>query len=301
MKTEVKVGFFVFFSFLILIFSIAYLGRSSFSSEGKEYMTSFKFLNDLKQGAEIKFAGGIVIGYVKEIKMVDQKIQIKLWIQKDFKIFSNMKLTVLGEGFLGEKYVNVEEEEDFPEEIIELSEGAILPGEKPVSFDEVLKETKRIGQKLSETLDNINFILGGVTRRKDVERITLGAIKLLKETEDIIAGNKENINTIIKEVVLSIKQANAMLSQEMPTLMRNANSSLLRVAQEATGLMQEVKGVLMLVKSGQGVAGKLLVDQKLARDLEETILNLKKISESLLSNPLLRDERKKEPFYWDRK
>ncbi|PKL13841.1 MAG: hypothetical protein CVV50_03050, partial [Spirochaetae bacterium HGW-Spirochaetae-6] len=251
MKTEVKVGFFVFFSFLILIFSIAYLGRSSFSSEGKEYMTSFKFLNDLKQGAEIKFAGGIVIGYVKEIKMVDQKIQIKLWIQKDFKIFSNMKLTVLGEGFLGEKYVNVEEEEDFPEEIIELSEGAILPGEKPVSFDEVLKETKRIGQKLSETLDNINFILGGVTRRKDVERITLGAIKLLKETEDIIAGNKENINTIIKEVVLSIKQANAMLSQEMPTLMRNANSSLLRVAQEATGLMQEVKGVLMLVKSGQ--------------------------------------------------
>lgn len=301
MKTEIKVGFFVFFSFLILIFSIAYLGRSSFSSEGKEYVTSFKFLNDLKQGAEIKFAGGIVIGYVKEIKMVEQKIRIKLWIQKDFKVFSNMKLTVMGEGFLGEKYVNVEEEEDFAEEVIELSEGAILLGEKPVSFDEVLKETQRIGQKLSETLDNVNFILGGVTRRKDVERITLGAIKLLKETEDIIAGNKENINTIIKEVVLSIKQANAMLSQEMPTLMRNANSSLLRVAQEATGLMQEVKGVLALVRSGQGVAGKLLVDQRLARDLEETILNLKKISESLLSNPLLRDERKKEPFYWDRK
>jgi ABC-type transporter Mla subunit MlaD len=302
MKTEIKVGFFVFFSFLILVFSIVYLGRSTFSAVGKEYEVTFNFLNDLKPGSNIKVAGGIPVGYVKEINLDKTRVKVKIWIKKDFPISNQVNFTILGEGFLGEKYINIgfkSNEEMMEKEIKEIEENSIIAGNDMIAFDQVVKEVYDIGKKLNETLDSVNFMLNGITKRKDIEKITKGTINLLSETEKLISENKGNIESVIKEAVSGVKTINTLLNSELPKMIKNANSSILGVTGDLSELMKELKNILGAVKRGEGLLGKAMVDQQLSKDLEETIINLKKITEKILVHPLLSPEKKsKESTIW---
>lgn len=287
MKTEIKVGVFVFVSFLLILASIAYLGKSSFSSEGREYQLTFRFLNDLKPGANVKFAGGILVGYVKDIRPEPPLVKVTIWIKKDFDIRTNSQFFIMGEGFLGEKYININFKEDYEGELLPLAEGSTVQGVDAVSFGEVLKNIYVLTSKVSETVDNINFLLGGMTRRKDIERISRQAVKLLQDTSRIIDENKETVSALLKNSLEGIKTFNTLLNKEMPRLLRSTNQSLFGVTRDITELISELRGLLENIKKGEGVMGKILVDRPLAKEMEQTIINLKKLSEILLTHPLL--------------
>jgi phospholipid/cholesterol/gamma-HCH transport system substrate-binding protein len=281
MKTEIKVGIFVFVSFFLIFGTIAYLGKSSFSSEGQEYFVTFRFLNDLKTGADVKFAGGILIGYVT----------------------SNANISIIGEGFLGEKYININftevPEEDKP---TVYEEGAVLKGKDTTSFGEVLQDIYVLTGKLNEAVDNVNFILGGINRRKDINRISNQAVKLLKETSNIIAENKETVKQLITEVTASSKSLSLLLKDELPSVIRNTNRSVFTISREITELTTQLKLILQRVQLGQGLMGKVISDTKLAKDFEQTILNLKKLSEELMSNPIFRENKgKSESAPWKKR
>ncbi|HCL57822.1 MAG TPA: hypothetical protein DHW82_12565 [Spirochaetia bacterium] len=303
MKTELKVGFFVFFSFLFLMGSVAYLGKSALDVEGKEYGVVLKFLNDLKPGSEVKFAGGITVGYVKEIlpEPKNNKVILKIWLKKDFPVTSNVLFTVLGEGMLGEKYLNVSFPETGEEEIKDLAEGTMIQGKDSVGFGEVLQSTYELAQQMSETVDSINFILNGLTKRKDIERLSDSAVKLLKESLKMIDDNKNNISAILQEALQSSKTLSSLLNKELPQVVKNTNNSVLSISRDLTSLIQDLKGLVASVKKGEGVLGTVLVDQKLADDLKDLIINLKKVSELLVNNPLLSEQKKNQDFSWQKK
>jgi len=303
MKTELKVGLFAVFSFIILIVFISYLGKSSFKTEGKEYDVVFGFLNDLKAGANVKFAGGILIGYVKSIRYEDLQIKVRVWIKKDFPIAPGVKFSVLGEGVLGEKYLNVIYEEAMDiNKMIPIKPGSQIEGKNSVNFDDILRQVSQISEKLTETLDEVNFLLSGITKRKDVEKITQHTIKLLKETAQIVDDNKSNVSLILKETLQGMRNLNVILSRDFPNLVKDANYALIQTTNEIAALSKDFKNTMSLMQSGQGVLGKLLVDKKMAKDLEETVINLKKISERILDNPIFNNySKKRESFSWEKR
>lgn len=305
MKTEIKVGLFVFISFLLILFSIAYLGRSSFSSEGKEYYLTFKFLNDLKPGADVKFAGGILVGYVKEVKPYKTKVRVKIWVKKDFELTANARFFIMGEGFLGEKYLNIsfldENEDGGQENPPPLKENDTVAGVDTVSFGEVLKDIYTLTSKMTETVDNINFMLGGMTRRKDLDRISRYTVRLLQDTSKIVENNKQNISDLLKEMMQGIRSFNNILNKELPRIMRNSNQSLISMTRDVTGLIRQVKYLLLQVRQGKGLVGKVIMDKKLARAMEQVVLNLNKLSEKLLSTKIFSPESRREKDYSWRK
>ncbi len=300
MKSEIKVGVFVFFSFALILLTLIYLGRSSFDSEGKEYIVTFTFLNDLKSGAEVKYAGGILIGFVKDIKREGTTIKVHLWIQKDFPLTSNVQISIMGEGFLGEKYLNISFVTT-EEPITELPEKSIIEGHSSASMGDVLNNVNVLALKTTEAVDNINVMLSGMSQRKDIEKISRHAVKVLNETAKIIENNKDNINQVIQEAVESVKSINILMSRELPRILRNANTSVTGVATEVGSLIEQLKGILTTVKKGEGLLGKMMVDPRLAKDLEDTLRNLRKISERLMEYPFLQQKEKpNEKFPWGR-
>lgn len=298
MKTEVKVGLFVFLSFILILGSLFFLGKSSFKSEGKEYYVTFRFLSDLKKGSDIKFAGGILIGTVKDIEPFNYRLRVKIWIKKDFKLTSNIKFDILSEGMLGEKYLNISYTEetyknDYRKEPFKvIKEGSTIEGEDSVSFNQVLKNLYVLGKKTSEVMDNINFMLNGITKRKDIERISAQTVKLLKDTSQIISNNKENINNLITEIVQGTKSFNQLLNKQLPQVIQNTNRSVLQISNEFLAVSQKLKIILDKVNRGDGLIGKALTDKRLANDLTEILKNLKDLSRRLSSSSLI-DKRNK--------
>jgi len=302
MKTELKVGIFVFSSFIILIIILMYLGKSSLYVEGKEYYIEFSSINDLKKGSEIKFGSGILIGYVKEIWLSGNKIKMKLWIRKDFQVTNKHIFSITSEGVLGERYINVvyEDKEDIPLEIF--AEGVTIKGKDSVSFNETLNELYALIRSIRETVENVNFIVEGLAKKKSIEKISNATVKILTETQDIITQNKENITAILNEVVEGAKGLNNTLNKTLPGLLKATTTSINKISTNIDESIVILKEILENIKSRESIINTLLYDKGAAKDFKKSIIDLRKIIESLeLSLRRFDTQTKEKEKIWERK
>jgi len=120
MKTEAKVGIFVFLGVLFLFFLTTQVG--SFQHLSRKGYPLYTYLDDaggLEKNAKVK-ANGIDVGYVDEMSIDHDRIKVKLFIYENVKIPVDSKLIPKQESMLGGKYVGI---------ILGKNEKTLRPGE----------------------------------------------------------------------------------------------------------------------------------------------------------------------------
>ena len=149
-KLEMKVGIFVFLGLIILAaFILSIGGFKTWTSRYKVNFT-FGFVNGVKQGAPVRFAG-VDVGEVKEIKFFYDpkesmtKVRLTCWIRKDARIPLDSKIWVNTLGLLGEKYVEIMPGQDYNKL---LAENQNLAGEDPLAMNDIMKSAKNIVDSL---------------------------------------------------------------------------------------------------------------------------------------------------------
>ena len=111
-KIEFKVGLFVFVGLILLGVFVLSIGGFKTWTSGYKVRFSFNFVNGVKLGAPVRFAG-LDVGQVKKLKLVfdqqDQKpkIEVLCWLKKDVRIPEDSSVWVNTLGLLGEKYIEI--------------------------------------------------------------------------------------------------------------------------------------------------------------------------------------------------
>ncbi len=111
-KLELKVGIFVFVGLVILVIFILSIGGFKTWSSGYRINFDFNFVNGVKVGAPVRFAG-VDVGEVKRVKLefIPQEnrtnVRLEAWIRKIIKIPTDSTVWVNTLGLLGEKYVEI--------------------------------------------------------------------------------------------------------------------------------------------------------------------------------------------------
>lgn len=110
-KLELKVGVFVFFGLIILMIFVLSIGGFKTWSLGYRIKFVFNFINGVKIGAPVRFAG-VDVGQVKQIKFISTldegtKVEIIGWIKKEVKVPVDSVVWINTLGLLGEKYVEI--------------------------------------------------------------------------------------------------------------------------------------------------------------------------------------------------
>ena len=99
---EFKVGFMTISALLVLMFAILFVKNFSFSPSGYTVTVTFNFLGDLRPDAPVKYAGGIDVGKVNDIRIREGKAVCDLLItMKDFKLRKDSIVTIYTAGMLG--------------------------------------------------------------------------------------------------------------------------------------------------------------------------------------------------------
>lgn len=156
-KTEFKVGIFVFVGISILVAFLLSVG--GFKTWASRYKAGFifNFVNGVKFGAPVRFAG-VDVGEVKEINLVfnqeeqKTKIEIVCWIKNNVKIPLDSTVWVNTLGLLGEKYIEIIPGKDYANC---LAEGQDLIGVDPLPLHEVVKLAEDIAKNLNESIIKI--------------------------------------------------------------------------------------------------------------------------------------------------
>jgi phospholipid/cholesterol/gamma-HCH transport system substrate-binding protein len=272
MKTEIKVGLFVFLG-LLSLFIITFQIKSLENLKEKGY-TIYAEVADasgLNKKSRVKMRG-VKIGYIDKMRLEDSVVLLKLKINKDVKIPVGSKVSVAQDNVLGGKYLKI-----IPSNSKEYYKpGAIIKNYvKTASMEDVMTN-------INLAVNDVRTLLAKLNRTLDEQ-----TIQNLKQTVAYLKSSSKNLDSILartnqklpeiltnaNKLLLSYKQTGDILKQRLPklldkvdTLVSNSNSLISTTKTKVSKLADEY------IKVGQNV-NDLLVKNKNA--LSETIVAAK--------------------------
>lgn len=156
-KLELKVGIFVFVGLIILVLFILSIGGLKTWSSGYRINLNFNFVNGVKVGAPVRFAG-VDVGEVKKVRLefIPQenrsKVYLEVWIRNIIKIPVDSTVWVNTLGLLGEKYVEIIPGTDYAN-CLKIDES--LVGIDPLPIHQLFKNAESILSNLDEGIAKI--------------------------------------------------------------------------------------------------------------------------------------------------
>lgn len=153
-KQELKVGIFVFIALALLVVFVLAISDFKVLTSGYRVGFIFNFVNGVKIGAPVRYAG-VDVGEVKDISLFcdvqgnKTKARIGCWVNKDIKIPQDSTIWVNTLGLLGEKYIEIMPGKDCLKHIEPNQE---LVGRDPIPMHEIAELAKRIADDLDEAI-----------------------------------------------------------------------------------------------------------------------------------------------------
>lgn len=180
-KPEFKVGIFVFFGLIVLIIFVLSIGDFKDWSSGYYLRFTFNFINGVKIGAPVRYAG-VEVGEIKNIRFVSYpeqrtKVELLCWIPNKVSIPVDSSVWINTLGLLGEKYVEIMPGKDFQKY---LSPNESLTGTDPIAMHELVELGKEITDdlgvivtKLKNGSGTIGRLIGDDTIYNEVEALIM--------------------------------------------------------------------------------------------------------------------------------
>lgn len=156
-KLELKVGVFVFIGLVILVIFILSIGGFKIWSSGYRINVNFNFVNGVKVGAPVRFAG-VDVGEVKKVQLefVPQEnrsnVRLGLWIRSIIKIPPDSTVWVNTLGLLGEKYVEIIPGKNYANPV---QDNGSMVGTDPLPIHAIFNRAENIMRNLDEGLAQI--------------------------------------------------------------------------------------------------------------------------------------------------
>jgi phospholipid/cholesterol/gamma-HCH transport system substrate-binding protein len=156
-KIEFKIGLFVFIGIAILTTFVLLIGDIQTWNQGYNIVIRYGFINGVKVGAPVRFAG-VDVGEIKEIRIVTDtknaktEVDIVAWLKKDVAIPSDSSIWVNTLGLLGEKYVEIMPGINYASV---LKSNDTIAGVDPIPMHEVFRNAKDIVDSLGDSINRI--------------------------------------------------------------------------------------------------------------------------------------------------
>jgi len=156
-RLELTVGVFVLIGLAIMLIFIFLIGDFKTLTAGYPVNFVFGFINGVRVGAPVRFAG-VDVGEVKKINVAysheQQKTQVTIsgWVKKGIKIPLDSSVWVNTLGLLGEKYIEVMPGEDYTKFI---GPGGCIVGIDPIAMHEVAQLAKDMVANIDESITKI--------------------------------------------------------------------------------------------------------------------------------------------------
>ena len=306
--SELRVGLFVLVGLLILAVGIFYVTGAGFFGPKYRLKTFLPEVSGLAAGAPVRL-DGVEIGNVERIHIVPREngkppdhlhsIEVlrKLDRRSQNDILTDSVATLVTEGLLGNRYVNVQRGYTGTQ----LKDGQAITGGEEKAIKEVVERSADVLANLKALSSDVQDLIAGVQEGKG----TLG--KLL--TDDQAYKHLNSILTKGDQIATNVQSGQGtvgrlLMKDEMADRVQNTLDQLNTVladlrAQKGTlgkllydpSLYDEAKkaldngnGMIGDIRAGKGTLGKLATDETLYNRLRDTSSNLSEATAKLNRN-----------------
>ena len=211
---ESKIGIFVILVLLGLLLITWKTVGYEFIPDGYRLRVLFKDIDGVERNAPVTL-NGLEVGRVDDIRILYDdatRVQLTLWIAKKAQLHEGAKAFVKNMGFLGEKYVALTSGEDGTPF---LPENAVIHGEQPVDFQDIMAKGEVIAGHVQEITRNIEERLR--INSEAIDRVIANLnttvnnmASISGQVKDKLVSNEDRIDDTIQNLNLTSKNLEEM-------------------------------------------------------------------------------------------
>lgn len=309
MWSKLKVGVVITLALITLFFTVFFAGGiENILSPKVELKAKIQDVKGLRKGAPV-WLSGIEIGSVKDISLHPRYgAVITLALKKGAAqyIRQDSHASVLTMGLLGDKYVEVSAG---TQEAGPIKPGDVIAGASQLEIKDVMETGTASIQKMTDFIDKMDHLVTKIDKGEG----TMSRLLSDPALYDNLRDSSKTLSLTLKD--LRDARGSVRLLLEDPTLYNNllsASSSLegfSRKMNESSGTLKKMiedpalydklltasasveqfSGKLNAladeIDKGEGVAGSLLKDKELARELKETVTEVRELLKDIKGDP----------------
>ena len=278
---ELKVGFLTLMaitSLVVVSFKIT-SDKSGFGDYVK-YKTILKDASGIYENSSIRVAG-IVAGKIRNVELSGSQALVTFEVLDEIKLTSDSRLRVKTVGFLGDKYIDIfignsSEKRLKPGSLVAAKQGAGFE-ELGKDASEILKDVKEISKAIKESLydENQKNLARGMVR--NIKTFTENAKDISISLKRIINGNEGRLDAIISDLQKVSSQVAFETDRYADGSFMNNLEGIKPILSNVDKAVNDLKDIVGDVKAGKGTVGKLLRDEQVIDQVNETLSGVNRL------------------------
>jgi len=281
MSQAVKVGLFAAVALVLVAWFILRIEDIElFEPEGQRLAADFESVAGLDDKAAVRVAG-VRVGRVDGIELVDRRARVGLLLDRPLELTEGTKARLTTSGLLGDRYVELV---PGPADAPLLPEGAVVPGETPVTVDQALGQLSEVGQSIQRLTGSME----GTLAEGDLDRLLTNLADTAEEIRKLVEANRQDVSATVHNFALasdSLAQELPKLSRQMQELMTQISAVLEENRGQLSGSLANVQDLTERMKTsvdhfneisgkiarGEGTIGKLVSSEEAHDELVSTL------------------------------
>jgi len=228
MRTEIKVGLFVLIGLLSLLYMTFQIKTlEDFKKKGYPIYAIVDDASGITKKSKVKLRG-VKVGYVDDMKLLDNAVKLKLMINDGVKIPQGSQVTIAQDNVLGGKYVK----------IIPSNETAYLPPNGVIdkyisaaSMEDVLTNANNAITDIRVLLKKINTTFND-EMINNIQEMMSNLKNSSKKLDNILATTEVKLPTILDNanaLLLTYKKSGDILRKRLPSILRRTDLLLAKL------------------------------------------------------------------------
>jgi phospholipid/cholesterol/gamma-HCH transport system substrate-binding protein len=289
--TEWKVGMFVLIG-LVLVAAL----MLNFSKGITRFKSTYKLhlimttVSGLKPHADVMMSG-VPVGNVVDTELTQEgrAVEIVVQILSKYQIRTNANFHIDALGFLGDQYIAIIPSTNAAAPF--LKDGDTVIGEEPFNLQEAVKSTSGLLETAKQTLKDLDQAITNVNRTvlndqtltnfglavSNFYTLTTDAGTMFHQIGSIITTNTDPINSAVKNIQDVSKKLDKM-ADDLRVIISTNSAEIATAVSNFRDTSASLKQTTDELQQGKGVAGALLKDERMKRQVEDLIQNLNSMS-----------------------
>ena len=294
---EIKTAILVIASILLFIWGYSFLQGRDLLNTYRMFYVQYDNVEGLSTSAPVTI-NGLTVGRIMQIKLIPEtgKLQVEIQVKSDFPISKSSTIDIYEPGLIGGKQIQIVPNFQDPvmAESGDFFKGRNVPGLTSLVGEKLTPLQEKIERVAAETdllLKNINAVLDDKSKANlresiaklnvlmgEFEKTSKSVNQIIDKNQSNITGSLTNLNkTTANFSKLSDTLANAKIGQALKNF-ENSMKGVDKIVTNFDKISTDLQG-------GKGTMGKLLNDDQLYKNLNETSTELELLLQDLRLNP----------------
>ncbi len=240
------------------------------------YRTIIRDASGIFPKTPIKVAG-INAGRIKKIELAENNAVITFEVLKTVTISRDSELRIKSVGFLGDKYIEIK----IGDSTQRLEENGFISSKEGGGMENLVQDASTILKDVKDVVSSLKDSLAPENEEPPIKKILSDVKVLLENTKQataslnrIMQGNEEKINKIVDNIDKFAADISYQVNNQNKDSAMNDVKTILANAKNIT---RDLEGIISNVKAGKGTVGKLLVEEQIADEVQQTLSGVNRL------------------------